>query len=212
MATNRQLSAHSLRRKRSVEAFASAAEAIGKIEPGMAMFAVTRGQFSMIDCLHHVLNELGPSYVSVWTWAIADYEVQAVGGLMDRGEVLTARLIVDYSAGKRNADLLDNWRDRFGEESVRVVKNHAKLARVWNDAGLRVLLRGSFNLNYNPRFEQLDVTEGGADFELVARIEDEIPVLPREHSHAEVVAASKLVQVFEPATLAMFDGLRKWQP
>lgn len=212
MATKRQSSALALRRKRSVEAFKSAAETIGPVTPGLSVFAVTRGQFSMIDCLHHVINELGPSHVSVWTWAIADYEVQAVGGLMERGDVLTAGLVVDYSAGRRNGDLLDAWRERFGAESVRVVKNHAKLARVWNDAGLRVLLRGSFNLNYNPRFEQLDVTEGGEDFNLVERIEGEIPILPRQHSHAEAVAASKLGNVFDAKQLELFDGLKVWSP
>lgn len=209
--TKRQDSAIAWRRKRAVESFGNAAEAIGPIEPGLSLFCVTRGQFSMIDCLHHVVNELGPCNLSVWTWAIADYEVQAVGGLMDRGDVLTASLVVDFSAGRRNADLLDAWRDRFGLESVRVVKNHAKLARVWS-AEKRVLLRGSFNLNYNPRFEQLDVTEGGADYDLVERIESELPILPREHSHAEAAAATKLGAAFDAKELELFEGLRVWQP
>lgn len=209
--TKRQDSAITWRRKRAAESFGAASEAIGPIDPGLSVFCVTRGQFSMIDCIHHVVNELGPCNLSVWTWAIADYEVQAVGGLMERGDVLGAGLIVDFSAGRRNADLLDAWRDRFGLESVRVVKNHAKLARVWTSER-RVLLRGSFNLNYNPRFEQLDVTEGGPDFDLVERIEAAIPILPREHSHAEAAAASQLGAAFDATTLDMFSGLKVWQP
>lgn len=210
--TKRQDSALAWRRKRAVEAFGNAAETIGPIEAGTAVFFVTRGQFSMIDCLHHVVTQLGPCHLSIWTWAIADYEVEAVGGLMERGDVVTASLVVDFSAGRRNADLLDAWRFRFGESSVRVVKNHAKLARVWNDAGLKVLLRGSFNLNYNPRLEQGDVTEGGADYDLVERIEAALPVLPREHSHAEAAAATQLGKAFDQAALTMFDGLKVWQP
>lgn len=209
--TKRQDSAITWRRKRAAESFGAASEAIGPIEPGLSVFCVTRGQFSMIDCIHHVVNELGPCNLSVWTWAIADYEVQAVGGLMERGDILTASLIVDFSAGRRNADLLDAWRDRFGPESVRVVKNHAKLARVWT-AERRVLLRGSFNLNFNPRFEQLDVTEGGPDYDLVERIESEIPILPRDHSHAEAAAASQLGAAFDAKELELFEGLRVWQP
>lgn len=209
--TKRQDSAIAWRRKRAVESFGNAAEAIGPIEAGMSVFFVTRGQFSMIDCIHHVVNELGPCNLSVWTWAIADYEVQAVGGLMDRRDILTASLVVDFSAGRRNADLLDSWRDRFGLESVRVVKNHAKLARVWSSER-RVLLRGSFNLNYNPRLEQGDVTEGGPDYDLVERIEGAIPILPREHSHAEAAAASQLGAAFDVKELELFEGLKVWQP
>ncbi len=209
--TKRQDSAIAWRRKRAVESFGNAAEAIGPIEAGMSVFALTRGQYSMIDCLHHVVNELGPCHLSIWTWAIADYEVQAVGGLMERGDILGAGLVVDFSAGRRNADLLDAWRARFGENTVRVVKNHAKVARVWSQER-RVLLRGSFNLNFNPRFEQLDVTEGGPDFDLVERIESEMPILPREHSHAEAAAASQLGAAFDAKTMDMFEGLKVWQP
>lgn len=209
--TKREDSAQAWRRKRAVESFGNAAAAIGPIEAGMSVFALTRGQYSMIDCIHHVVNELGPCHLSVWTWAIADYEVHAIGGLMDRGDILTAGLVVDFSAGRRNADLLDAWRARFGEDTVRVVKNHAKVARVWT-LERRVLLRGSFNLNFNPRFEQLDVTEGGPDYDLVERIEGEIPILPRDHSHAEAAAASQLGKAFDAATLEMFDGIRVWQP
>jgi len=38
-----------VRRKRAVESFKTAADCIGTIEEGAALFAITRGQFSMID-------------------------------------------------------------------------------------------------------------------------------------------------------------------
>jgi hypothetical protein len=41
----------SLKRNRAIEAFRSAGETIGPIEHGMSLFAVTRGQFSMIDMI-----------------------------------------------------------------------------------------------------------------------------------------------------------------
>lgn len=100
---------------------------------------------------------------------------------------------------------------RFGAESVKVVKNHAKIARLWNDS-TKLLIRGSMNLNWNPRFEQLDVTEGGEDFELVARIEDELPTLPRKYSNADVETASGLSKAFERSQLDMFKSLKPWQP
>lgn len=48
-------SAPSVRRARAVQSFRTAAECIGPVEPGMALFAVTRGQFSMLDAILHVL-------------------------------------------------------------------------------------------------------------------------------------------------------------
>ena len=194
---------------RAAEAFGSAAAAIGPIDPGLRLFLMTRGQFSMLDMVQHILAELGPSEISVWTWAIADYEVEAMAALMASTAITGARLIVDRSAEQRSAPTVAAWRARFGAEAVRVCKNHAKVARVWNGSR-RVLLRGSMNLNFNPRFEQADITEGGPDFDLVERIEDELPVLPALCSNAEATTASGLSRAFEQSTLAMFGGLKVW--
>jgi len=172
----------------------------------MSLFLVTRGQFSMIDIIYHILAEIGGGGISVWSWTIADYEVQTFTGLLEKGSITEARLIVDYSAGRRNANLLDDWRARFGEGSVKVCKNHAKIARVWG-GGYRVLARGSMNLNFNPRLEQCDVTEGGPDYDLVERIENELPVLPRRHSHAEAAAASGVKALWDYGQQL---GLKEW--
>jgi len=71
------------------------------------------------------------------------------------------RLVFDLSAERRKCSTIDLWRSTFGPDAVRTVKNHAKIARVWNDGWL-LLIRGSMNLNFNPRFEQLDISEGCA--------------------------------------------------
>jgi hypothetical protein len=194
---------------RAVESLGSAADAIGPIVPGLRCFLLTRGQFSMLDMVLHCLRELGPAGVSVWTWAIADYEVEAMAGLMARREITAGRLIVDRSAEQRSAATVQAWRDRFGVDAVRVCKNHAKIARVWT-ADRRVVLRGSMNLNFNPRFEQADITEGGPEFALVEGLEDALPVLPARCSNTEAERASGLSLAFERSTLAMFDGLKVW--
>jgi hypothetical protein len=198
-----------MKRKRVVEGFQSAAHTIGPISREMSLFAITRGQFSMIDAIFHCLKEIGPSAISVWTWTIADYEVEAMAGLMARQEITAGRLVIDQSADRRNATIIEQWRQRFGDDQVRICKNHAKIARVWNH-DFRLLLRGSMNLNFNPRFEQLDITEGGEDFDLVERIESELPVLPRKYSNADTESATKLNRAFELGTLKMFQGVKVW--
>jgi hypothetical protein len=146
-----------------VESFEIAAKCIGPIEKEMSLFATTRGQFSMIDAIFHCLHEIGPAKLSVWTWTIAAYEVEAMAGLMASKKITSGRLVIEASADRRNGAIIEQWRQRFGDEAVRICKNHAKIARVWNH-DFRLLLRGSMNLNFNPRFEQLDITEGGDDF------------------------------------------------
>ncbi len=197
------------RRTTARETFTSAKDAIGPITDDTNGFLLTRGQFSMLDMVLHALDELGPAAVSIWTWAIADYEVEAMAGLMADQRVTTARLIVDRSAEQRNADIIAQWRTLFGTEAVRVCKNHAKIARVWTTER-RVLLRGSMNLNFNPRFEQADITVNGEDFDLIAHVEDELPVLAQNCANVEAEHATKLSKAFELNELQMFRATKVW--
>jgi hypothetical protein len=66
------------------------------------------------------------------------------------------------------------------------------------------------NLNFNPRFEQFDVTEGGPDFDLVRKVESELPVLPDNVSGEEVYKASRVSAAFESQQLDAFKGIRTW--
>ena len=123
----------------------------------------------MIDVIRYVLSQLGHAHVSVWTWTIADYEVACMQGLMARSEILSGRLIIDASADRRNQAIIEACASSNSEiDRLGCVKNNAKIARIWTD-DLHVLARGSFNLNQNPRFEQLDLTVNGPDFDLRGR-------------------------------------------
>jgi hypothetical protein len=198
------------RRRHAVESFASAADCIGPLEHGMSLFAITRGQFSMLDAINAVIDQIPSASVSVWTWAIADYEVECMESFMASKKITSGTLVIDRGGEQRNPATIQKWRDKFGASNVRVCLNHAKIARVWND-DYHVLLRGSMNLNFNPRFEQLDITEGGADFDLVSEIENALPVLPISYTHEEAVAASQLGLAFEASELKMFEGIKKWK-
>lgn len=191
------------------ESFRTAAECIGPVTAGMSLFALTRGQFSMLDAVLHVLDCVGPARVSLWTWTVADYEIERFNELRHDGRVTGGRLIIDHGARNKNADLIASWKAGFGDHSVRYVLNHAKIATV-EGGGFRCLLRGSMNLNFNPRFEQFDLTEGGPDFDLVREVEDELPSLPDNATGRAVYAASKVADAFAPETLALFSGVKTW--
>jgi hypothetical protein len=208
------------RRRQAVESFGRCAECLGSVGAGSSIFAVTRGQWSMIDAIVHVMSCCAePVEVSLWTWTVAEYEVECLGKLREDRRILSGRLIIDAGARTKSGiveqtkmeGVLRDWRRRFGPESIRYVFNHAKLARVSVPGGLRFLLRGSMNLNFNPRFEQFDLTEGGPEFDLVARIESELPILPDTCGKAEARAASRLGDAFTAEQLGrFFGGLKVW--
>lgn len=204
-----QPSAISIRRKHAVESFKTAAECIGIIEPGAALFAMTRGQFSMIDAVLACLDQTGPAAVSLWTWTVAEYEIECMDRLRNDGRITNGRLIIDHGARNKNAGLIRQWKSSFGIHSVRYVVNHAKIATIENDR-FKLLLRGSMNLNFNPRFEQFDLTEGGEDFNLVKQIELELPILGDSAPGKEAYKASRVSEAFEPEQLQMFSGVKVW--
>jgi hypothetical protein len=202
-------SAVSVRRERAAESFKTASECIGILKKGSGIFAVTRGQFSMIDAVLACLDQTGPANLSLWTWTVAEYEVQVLERMMRDDRLLSGCLVIDTGARNKNAGIIRDWKASFGGESVRYVINHAKIATIEN-AEWKILLRGSMNLNFNPRFEQLDLTEGGADFDLVKEIENELPILGDSSTNTEAYAATKLSSAFAQETLNLFQGTKVW--
>lgn len=201
------------RRKRAVESFQSAAECIGPVRAGMdGIFAITRGQWSMIDAVLHCLDQLAPEPVtlSLWTWTVAEYEIQCLERLMLDKQIKAATLVIDHGARGKNKALLEKWISIFGPRSVRFVVNHSKIATI-EGAGAKLLLRGSMNLNFNPRFEQFDLTEGGQDFELVRSIESELETLSLDCSGPDAYRSSKVSSAFDQQTLSLFSkDIKTW--
>ena len=197
------------RRKRAVESFKTAADCIGTIEPGLSLFAITRGQFSMIDAALHCLDQVGPARLTLWTWTVAEYEIECLERLRLDHRIIDALMVIDHGARNKNAGLIRQWKSSFGQQSVRYVVNHAKIVTIQTDE-YRLLLRGSMNLNFNPRFEQFDLTEGGADFDLVQEIESELPVLMDSASGKDVYNASRVSESFSSETLDIFRGVKVW--
>lgn len=138
------------------------AEAAGIVAPlereGDHVFAITRGQASMIDLSLAVMDKVGePCDLTVWTWVVADYELQYVQSLIDDSRVSAFRLVCDQGCIARRPDFIASVRRRFGHDAVRVTVNHSKIAMVRGPAG-DVLIRGSMNFNANLCMEQVDIT------------------------------------------------------
>lgn len=188
---------------------AAAKACLGPLTPGMARFCVTWGEFSYVDAILHCLDGVGPAHLSLWTWVAAAYDIQQ---LCAHPHAVTGTLLIDMDARTRtrnNTAFAVQWRARFGPDSLRYVVSHAKMALL-ESASYRVLLRGSANLNRNDRLEQLDITEGGADFDLVKRIVDDYPLLPDEVTAKEVYVVCKVGGRVDAREVAGLRGLKVW--
>lgn len=167
-------SAMSHPRTRVVESFQNAAQTIGPLVPGMALFTVTRGQFSMVDAIFYLLDQVGTAQVSLWPRTVAVSKGDILARILRDDRVTTCRLVMHAGDEKANAVLVAEWQARYGPDAIRHCRTHAKIATV-EGGGLRFLLRGSLNLGQGSRFEQFDLTEGGDDFALIRGIEEGLP-------------------------------------
>ena len=189
-----------------------AALALAGFERGAHLFGLTKGQFSLIDLAAAVLHRTGPADVSVWTWCIAEYEVQAVSAFIADGRIRRFRMVIDWAGAQRDMPLVGDLQHRFGADCIRVTKTHAKIVQIATDDGWRVTIRGSMNLNANPRFEQFDVSDDAGVHGTVEAVMDEMwaraPALPvRQMAHDDALATAQLTDA--PTWAAAGDG-RWW--
>jgi len=143
----------------------SVAEAVGPIEPGCEIYGLSKGQFSLIDLVEHVLGYTGPAEVVVSTWTAAGSDIDFAFRLLKNGAIQSLRFLVDLSFPSRQPAYCAALRETFGDDCIRVTKNHAKFVLLRN-AQWNVAIRTSMNLNENRRLENFEVSDDAqlADF------------------------------------------------
>lgn len=134
-----------------------ARDAIGTLTPGCRIVGVNKGQFSLIDIIDAVLEQVGAASVFVSTWTPGKNEINRVALLLEERKITDFRLLVDRSFMTRHPEYLKNlW--RLGMTQVRQTRTHAKFALI--AAGdWRITVRTSMNFNTNPRLEQFDLDD-----------------------------------------------------
>ena len=139
----------------------TAAQALGPLEPGIEVYCLTYGQFSLIDAIEHLVREAGPCDVAVSTWTAAHADAERARTMLDEGNIRRFRLLVDRSFVARQPAYCSQVVELFGEDAIRTTKTHAKFAIVTND-DWNVVVRTSMNLNHNPRLENIEVSDDAA--------------------------------------------------
>ena len=147
--------------------------AIGKLSPGCEIFCLTKGQFSLINMIVALLDQTGPAHVDVATWTAAKREIDSAHSLLKTGRILKLRFLVDFSFPRRQPKYCAQLRARFGDDSIRVTKTHAKFILVRNDTW-NLVVRTSMNLNKNARLEVLEISDDPLFAQFLLSVVDEL--------------------------------------
>lgn len=120
-------------------------------------FALTMGQFSLLDLIEATLDLTGPADVLISTWSAGFYDVDAAQRFAQDGRMRSCRFIMDSSAKRGQATGAD-VADIFGDDAIRTTRTHAKFVVITND-DWNVVIQSSMNLNLNPRSEQFSMSD-----------------------------------------------------
>lgn len=151
----------------------SAIEAIGTLSPGIRLFGMTKGQFSLLDLISAILKQTGPADVIVSTWTTGISDAENARALLEKGDIRSMQLLTDRSFQTRQPQYCRRMVEVFGQEAIRVTRTHAKFALIQND-GWNIVVRSSMNLNKNPRFEQFDLDDDADLYEFLFQHVQEI--------------------------------------
>lgn len=152
----------------------NAREAIGDLYPGCEIYGFTKGQFCLIHILEHCLNQVKtPAKVDIATWSAASGDIQAAYRMVRLSQIERLRFVVDFSFQSRKPQFCAELIEAFGEDCIRVTAIHAKFMTIqagdWN-----LVIRTSMNLNYNPRFENFEISDDAGMLRFMSAIVDEI--------------------------------------
>lgn len=151
----------------------NAEAAIAGFNRDVTIYGFTKGQFSLIQLITAALSHTGPAELVLSTWTAANQDVTDVLAFCGSGVLTRARWLVDLTFSRRSPQLAQRIREVFGDDAIRVGKNHAKFALLGN-ADWQVVIHTSMNLNHNPRFENFEIAHDPELYAFHQAIVDEI--------------------------------------
>lgn len=159
----------------------SASRCIGNIDKGCDIFGLTKGDFSMVDILRHIAKEIGPCRVDIGTWTAARSDIKQAENMIHDKNITEMRWLVDRSFPQRQGKYFASLLEKFGRDSVRLARFHAKFILLENE-GFSVAVRTSMNLNENKRIEFYEISEGSPISGYLRDVVDYHFALPSEDS------------------------------
>jgi len=148
-------------------------EAVGSIDRGCEIYGLTKGQWSLIDLMEYCLETTGPADVVVSTWTAANADITFANALFKNGALRSLRFLVDFSFPSRQPAYCAALRAAFGDDAVRLTRNHAKFVLILNDEW-SLVVRTSMNLNENRRLENFEISDSPEMATFLVEVVDEI--------------------------------------
>lgn len=148
-------------------------EAVGAIDHGCEIYGLTKGQWSLIDLIEHCLSATGPADVVVSTWTAANADITFANALFKNGLLRSLRFLVDFSFPSRQPAYCAALREAFGDDAIRLTRNHAKFVLIVNDEW-SLVVRTSMNLNENRRLENFEISDSPEMATFLVEVVDEI--------------------------------------
>ena len=142
--------------RRVIHRTETAMEVIGPLAPGDRVTGLTAGQFSAIDAMEHMVDELGPADVRISTWTTGLYDVQRAKDIRIEGRINSVRMLLDRGTFEKSPKFAGPLIEVLGIDAFRCLSVHAKVIIVTGARGSAVM-RSSMNLNKNLRTEQFDI-------------------------------------------------------
>lgn len=168
----------------------SARDAVADLVIGQDVFGFTKGQFSLLDLLAAINDQVGPCHLTLSTWTAANADLDHVFAFMEGHKLLSARFVLDFTFQRRQPAVAQKIRDTFGRENIRVTRNHAKFA-LMESKRARLVVKTSMNLNTNPRFENFEVCWDPDLFNFLQTICDELFADLRDQAAMETSALQR---------------------
>ena len=172
----------------------TAGTVIGDLEPGCEIYGFTKGQFSCIHILEHILKQTGPADVVICTWSAASGDISAAHNMLTVGGIKSLRFIVDFSFKSRKPKFCQELIENFGADAIRVTSIHAKFMTVKNDKW-NICIRTSMNLNYNPRFENFEISDDKQMLDFMHDVVDDI--YETQEAHEGFISPTKGKESFK---------------
>ena len=151
----------------------TASRSIGELKKGCEIFGFTKGQFSKIDIIEHCLEYTGPADVFICTWSASSGDIRRASSFLRSSKIKSLKFLVDFSFKSRKPAFLKELVETFGIDAVRMSVIHAKCVLIRNKEW-NLVIRTSMNLNYNPRFENFEISEDNKFANFIENIVNEI--------------------------------------
>ncbi len=120
------------------------------ITPGHTTYYLSDGHWSMHDLVMELIKKYQPADLYISTYALREFSAQQLILAIDRKEVNSVKMLLDYRAPVRVPAVVEMARMNFNK--VFLVPCHAKITIIQSPAG-SVTIVGSANWTSNPRIE-----------------------------------------------------------